>query len=347
MRDSLDRFLQDLHFEPPAGLVQRAKHAAAAQAFANEDDHVGRVRLKARLGFRAGLERQREPKLLTVVAALLAGAILATLAFTAWSFRSRPIAPANHVAPVASVRPDFPPALALPKTGALDPISYYLANPNADSTGRCMRACSAYRQIIFTLPAGWSTKDGLVYKHFGEAGEVAFSAWAVRDVFDDPCHWQRSTLSPIDITHQTGVVNGAVVLAPYVGGLAHQALRGPVPRAITPLTFATFWPGGSGRVTALQIDLSVPAQLDLSTCDGGQFRSWPVAYSGSELTSASSLAEAGANFHHVSGQLDSAYMINVDGSPLVIDASHMPSSSLADLAELKSIVASMVIDQGF
>jgi hypothetical protein len=221
-----------------------------------------------------------------------------------------------------------------------------LANPNADSTGNCVSACSAYRQILFTLPGGWSTKDGLVYKHLGEPGEVAFSAWSVRDVFDDPCHWRRSALSALDIRHQTDLVNDAIVLAPYAGGLANQALRGPLPRALTSLTFAAVWSGGSERLSALQINLSVPAQLDLSTCDKGQFRSWPVAYNGTELTSAGALADDGANFHHVSGQMDTVYMVNVDRWPLVIDVSHMPGSSLADVAELKSIAASMVIDQG-
>ncbi len=341
MTDSLDRFLQDLHFDPPTGLVQRAKQAAAAQAQGNGDHHIERTRQKTGDGFRPSLERQREPKVPALVAALLAFAIVATLVFTAWSLHSRQVAPANPVAPVNPVLHPAP----LPKTGALDPATYYLANPNADSTGNCVSPCSAYRQIIFTLPAGWSTQNGLVYKHLGEPGEVAFSAWAVRDVYNNPCHWQRSSLSPLDIRHSSvDARTGSLILSPYDGGLANQLMRGNLPRTITPLTFAES--GGIGRVTALQINLSVPTKLDLSTCDRGQFRSWPVAYNGTELSSALSLADDGANFHHVRGQLDAVYMINVDRWPLVIDASHMPASSAADVAELKSIVASMVIDRG-
>jgi hypothetical protein len=85
---------------------------------------------------------------------------------------------------------------------------------------------------------------------------------------------------------------------------------------------------------ALRIDLSVPANLDISTCDKGQFRSWTVW----------EVAD-GANSHHVSGQLDAVYQIDVDRRPLVIDASHMPGTSEADLAELQSILASMIIDR--
>lgn len=253
--------------------------------------------------------------------------------------------PANPLVPASPVVHPIP----VPTSGSLhpNPWGYYFANPNADSTGNCVSACSGYRQVIFTLPSdGWASKNGLVYKHLGQPDEVAFSLWAVRDVYEDPCHWQHSVLSPVDITHQTGVVNGAIVLAPYVGGLANQTLRGPIPRAITPVTFSSVWGGIIEHVTALRIDLSVPAELAISTCDQGQFRSWPATYNGTEVNNATSLTDDKANSHHVGGQLDSVYMVNADRWPLVIDASHMPASSATDVAELRAIVASMVIERG-
>jgi hypothetical protein len=359
MTDPLDRFLQDLHFDVPAGLVERAKRAAAtrdqsglavtprqvrSELDVRPEQHITPPLQKTGFGVDSReTGRQRLPKLLALAAALLALTIVVTLMLTARSLHPRQIVPANPVVPLSPT--PYPPPV--PQTGSLYPGSYHFANPNADSTGYCVSACSGYRQVIFTLPAdGWASKNGLVYKHLGQSDEVAFSLWAVRDVYDDPCHWQRSALSPLDITHQTAVVNGVIVLAPYVGGLANQTLRGPIPRAITPVTFASVWGGSTDHVTALRIDLSVPTELDISTCDKGQFRSWPVAYNGTEVNNAASLADDSANFHHVSGQLDSIYMVNVDRWPLVIDASHMPASSLTDLAELKSIVASMVIDRG-
>jgi hypothetical protein len=39
-------------------------------------------------------------------------------------------------------------------------------------------------------------------------------------------------------------------------------------------------------------------------------------------------------------------MVSVDRWPLVIDASHMPATSAADLGELEAILASMIIDRG-
>lgn len=235
----------------------------------------------------------------------------------------------------------------LPAAGALAPGTYSLANPALDDKGRCVMACSAYRRIIFTLPAGWGTRDRLVYKHLNQSGEVAFSAWSVRDVYNDPCYWQSSGLSPIDLSRPGAIgATGAIVLAPYEGGLANQALRGPRPRALNQMTMASVWSGVHDRVLALRIDLSVPAELDISSCDKGEFRSWPVSYNGREVDAADLLANDTGNSHHASGQLDAVYMVDVDRWPLVIDASHRPATSNADLVELEAIVASMTIDLG-
>ena len=43
------------------------------------------------------------------------------------------------------------------------------------------------------------------------------------------------------------------------------------------------------------------------------------------------------------GQLNVAYIVDVNGERLVIDTWHMPGTSAADLAELDAILASMRI----
>jgi hypothetical protein len=275
-------------------------------------------------------ERQRPLKMLALVAALLAVAIVVTLLFAAHSLRSRQIVPANPIVPTNPI--------PIPKAGPpLAPGTYFLANPyNSNNPPlNCNRGCASYRQIIFTLPAGWAISNGFVYKHLNQPGEVAFSAWTVDQVYDEPCHWQGSARSQLDIAYSSyDAVTGLLVPAPGVGGLANQALRGSRPRAVVPVTMAS--PGSpNGRVPALRIDLSVPANLDISSCDKGQFRSWTVW----EVVD-------GADSHYAPGQLDSVYMVDVDRRALVIDASHMPATSQADLAELKAILASMIIDRG-
>jgi hypothetical protein len=229
--------------------------------------------------------------------------------------------PASH----APTTPQSP--VPVPSAGALAPGTYFLANPYkvGNPALTCLPGCAEYKQIIFTLPAGWSISNGLISKHKDQPGEVAISAWTVDQVYDDPCHWQRSTLSPLDVAFNHS----------QYGGLANQALRGPLPRTLTPVTLRYVDASGlSYPTSAFRIDLSVPATLDIATCDRGQFRSWIVW----ELP-------GGANSHYASGQLDSVYEIEVDRRPLVIDASHRPGATKADLAELQSILASMSIDR--
>lgn len=253
---------------------------------------------------------------------LLAIALVVAVAVGVYLSGNRLTSPASH-APTAPKSP-----VPVPTVGALAPGTYFLANPyrGGNPALTCLHGCAWYKRIIFTLPAGWSISDGLVYKHKGQPGEVAFSAWTVDQVYADPCHWQRSALSPLDLRLPPG---------PQDGGLANQALRGPLPRALTPVTMS--FVDGSGLsfpTNTVRIDLSVPATLDIATCDKGQFRSWTVWE-----------VPDGANSHHVSGQLDAVYQIDVDRRPLVIDASHRPGTSEADLAELQSILASMIIDR--
>jgi hypothetical protein len=229
------------------------------------------------------------------------------------------------------------PVPVLPAAGAVAPGTYFIANPYIAGGPflNCDRGCSGYNRIIFTLPAGWTTNNGLVYKHLNQPDEVAFSFWTVDQVYADPCHWQGSLLSALDLAGHSHAADGAIVLGPYKGGLANQALRGPIPRALTQVALWSVWGGVSGPVGALQIDLSVPAGLNIATCDQGQFRSWTVWE-----------AADPANAHYAAGQLDTVYEVDVDRRALVIDVSRMPASSAADVAELNAIVATMIVDRG-
>ena len=192
----------------------------------------------------------------------------------------------------------------MPGTGVLAPGTYSLAN---------LDCCADYQHLLFTLPAGWSTRDGLVYKHLDQPDEVAFSAWTVAQVYADPCHWQGGVV---------GIEPGALGLATR---LVDQA--GLKASALTDTTL--------GDVYALRMELPVPAQLDIASCDRGEFRRW------TEVGHADH-----ANSHYASGQIDWVYVVDVDRRPLVIDALHMPAASTEDLAELGAILASMIVDQG-
>jgi photosystem II stability/assembly factor-like uncharacterized protein len=89
MTDSLERFLQDIRFDIPPGLVERAKAAAATDAVGAHLAHPGEV------DDHRVFDSQRQPWALTLVAALLALAIVATLVFAGRSLNSKQAVPAG------------------------------------------------------------------------------------------------------------------------------------------------------------------------------------------------------------------------------------------------------------
>lgn len=221
--------------------------------------------------------------------------------------------------PVGTPLPAATPG-ALPTAASLQPGTYFIANPyvDADPVRSCERGCSDYGSIRFTLPDGWATADGLVFKNLGQANELAFSVWTPDQVYADPCHWQTSAVGP----------EGPLVPSanPYGIALQNQAGRGES----TPI--GVVFGGEQTANLASRIELSVPADLDITSCDRGEYRSW------TEWD-----VPGSANSHHAAGQVDVVYLVDVDRRVLLIDASHMPGASQEELAELEAILASMVI----
>jgi len=253
---------------------------------------------------------------------LLAAAMAAAAVFGAsWFGRgigspedATPTTPPPRVTPVA-----------LPSAASLEPGTYVIANPylDEDPIRSCDRGCSDYQTITLTVPAGWATADGLIYKHLNEPSEVALSVWTPGGIYLDPCRWQTSEIDSDPSAH-TDDGNDIVL------GDQHPLLNQLGRAAAAPTNVML------GGERALRIELSIPADLDIAGCDQGEFRSW------TEWD-----VPGGANSHHAAGQVDVLYFVDVDRRTLFIDASHMPAASAADLAELEAILDSMFIERGF
>ena len=219
----------------------------------------------------------------------------------------------------------------LPATGALKPGRYVYVNPYVDQDPihfNCTRGCPDYRSITFTVPNGWSVADGLVAKHRDGPNEVALSFWAPDWVYSDPCHWEAT---PVVEGQDFGpfTPSGQGAGAHGMNKLANQAGRRG--SAATEVTF-----GRQPSASVFLLELSVPADLDISRCDGGEYRSWTVWQ-----------APERANSHHAAGQVDDIYFVDVDRHALLIDASHRSQASVQDMAELQAVLDSIVIDRSF
>jgi hypothetical protein len=173
--------------------------------------------------------------------------------------------------------------------------------------------------ITFTIPDGWISRFGVPHKDRDGPGEMAVGNWIIANVYADPCQWQGSLLDP--------------AVGPTVDDLA-TAMVAQKGRDASPPTDVAL-----GGYPGKRIELSLPANLDITTCDQGVVRFWVAP------------GDDGANWFvnepearsPRAGQRNVAYILDVNGARQVIDTWHMPDTSAADLAELEAILASMRI----
>jgi hypothetical protein len=211
----------------------------------------------------------------------------------------------------------------LPAAASLQAGRYYCVNnplgfadsefANGEISSCSQGGPSDYRTINFTVPEAWATVHGLIFKHLGEANEVALSFWVPRAIYTDPCHWQATRVETV---------------YDLITMLQHQPGRNP-----SPLTTVQIFDVG---YRTSRLELLVPPAIDIAICDGGEYRSWAETVPG--------LLDERANSHHSAGQVDVLYLVGADRGTLVIDASHMPAASQEDLSELDAILASIIID---
>lgn len=168
-------------------------------------------------------------------------------------------------------------------------------------------------RVTATVPAadwygpGILTKPDTVEPPYG-AGLIAWASELF--VYGDPCQW--TTTRP---ELPAGTVDE------LVAALSAQPMRGAT--APTDITVD----GYAGKA----IELTVPDDLDLATCEGAEFRSWTDAV-------------GGARYHQGPGQHDLVWIIDVDGTPVVIDTAVFEGTPDAVRAELQAILDSIQIE---
>jgi hypothetical protein len=145
---------------------------------------------------------------------------------------------------------------------------------------------------------------------FGTDDGQGISAWTVANVYADPCHSAGTLLDPsIDPS-----VDG------LVAGLASQ--KSHPSSAATDVTLDGF--------TGKYMELTVPAGIHLADCNGGEFRTWVHTMGGARSLDP--------------GQRDMLWIVDVEGSRLVIDAALGPDTTQQDRADRIQMVESIRIE---
>ena len=262
----------------------------------------------------------KESQIMNATRIALAAVAIVVVAVLAIRFLpSSNIGPAQAPTPTVSPSPTPVPTPTIAPTPSPSPTP--APSPVALPTSGAVPAGTYYidpavtgvSRLTLTVPAGWSAAD-LIAKDADTPTEVFFTIWVVSDVFQDACKWDQTKVVSL-----VGMTPEQVVTA-----LAAQKSR----TASSP-TSTTI-----DGYPAQQITLSVAPSLDTSTCTGGNLRYWPGA--GPDFSSGLC-----CNF---AGNIDTIYVVDVNGKRMVIVARHYPGSPAADVAELQSIVDSIQIE---
>ena len=170
---------------------------------------------------------------------------------------------------------------------------------------------SSYR-ITMDVPDGYEGfPDASGVAKLGRIGQMAVGAWVIGDVYADPCRWETTLLDPPP---------GSSVDALVAALAGQKGLRVSTPTDITVDGFAGTY-----------MERTVRAGTNLADCDGAHFRPW--------------LATDGGERYLEPGQHDRLWIIDVDGVPLVIDASlGEAGTSAQDRAAHIQIAESLQID---
>ena len=185
--------------------------------------------------------------------------------------------------------------------GPLEPGTYLMDDPSLTAV-----------PFTFTVPAGWTARDdGYIYKNGDSPGELGFLPWNVTHVYRDACKSEGALTA----------------IGPTVDDLL-QALQDQVGSdASTPVDLTL------GGHPAKRVDMSVPADLDTSTCSNPDLLIQIWANAAETTWFAIPVDFAGAS---------PVYIADVNGQRAVIMGGGQNSNaSASDVAESQTIIDSI------
>jgi len=162
-------------------------------------------------------------------------------------------------------------------------------------------------ELTMTLPPGWQGDASSASRSAAEGGQLSVSAWVLSAVYADPCQWRSSA-------QQVGPSTDAVVAA--LMGQAHRQSRVATVKI--------------GDLVAQRVFMTVSSSEDFASCDEGAFRGWIGAPAGVEMAPSAP------------GQTDEAYVIDVGGVAVVLDAAYGDATT-DELAEIHRIIQSLQV----
>lgn len=261
---------------------------------------------------RASWLARRSTHMSTTMRIVLAAAAVAAVAFIGYQLLPNRGGVGSTSTPTASPSASPTPTLAPTPTGTpagLPPGTHDLWNE-----GIVMAA---------TIPApGWYGEPGggILIKNDDAAapdgaGMIVFAGQGDLFVYGDPCQWTS-----------TRPETPATTVDEFIAALAAQPTRDA--SAPTDVTVG----GYAGKSVTLHVPMDWPTGGEaFRDCERGEFRSFVAGVDG-------------ARYHQDPGQIDEVMAVDVNGELVIIDIAYYAGTPAADIAELRSIVDSIVFE---
>ena len=223
--------------------------------------------------------------------------------------------PTSSPVSAASSAPPIQDVMALGPFSPLEPGAYAI-DPDGDRP--------TTMRVMYDIPAeGWAQWIGAA--KFSDVGHTGLSITVVSNLVTDGCHDHDWADPPVGPTVDD-LVAALEALAPF-----------EVTSAARDVTMAGF----SGKHLEWSVpDLPVQRQGDdwsFTGCTGGKLKSW-VAFIDADEPSDAFYGYTGPGYR------EEFWILDVDGTRLLIGAGRSPGSPAADLAELESILDSIRIE---
>jgi len=173
--------------------------------------------------------------------------------------------------------------------------------------------------VLITVPDGWNHGGWLVNRPRSghDVAPISIQFWDVQMVYGHPCQWEG-----------TGVVVGHAV-----DQLAEALADVPVRNATAPTDVTV------GGFSGKYLEWSVPADQEFDAdgnavgCDSsGEFTDF-LSWTGKGMAS--------TRYHQGPGQIDRVWILDVEGTRLVIDAFYMPYATAEERQQLTEVVESI------
>jgi len=209
----------------------------------------------------------------------------------------------------ASFLPSTPASVRAEEHTILDSI-------RIEPAGVTLRPPNRTSAIEVTLPGGWESGDASVS---APSGNASLAVWDRPNLFIDPC--ESMTQGGPDRPEPT--VAWIVSVTDWWGRSSGPGDEIP-PIATSPSSQTV------GGKDATYFEVRSPSNLDLSQCDGGDFRLWSDPSGQSKL--------------QVPGQVDRVWVFEgSDQIPVIVDASYTADASPEELAQLQQAIDSITV----